>query len=56
MLYLKRFHLETGLNTKKLSKIYISELKTEIHYKGRNCKVIIIDIDVYDKYYPQNFQ
>ena len=51
----KKVSFRARLKHQKIIKNYISELKTEIHYKGRNCKVIIIDIDVYDKYYPQNF-
>lgn len=37
----KKVSFRDRLKHQKIIKNYISELKTEIHYKGRNCKVII---------------
>lgn len=35
---------------------FVDELNSEIHYKKhRNAKIIIIDVDMYDKYYPENW-
>lgn len=40
----------------KAIKNYVDELNSEIHYKKRrNAKTIIIDVDMYDKYYPENW-